>query len=176
MNPYSQYQQNQIMSASSEQILLMLYDGAIRFTRRAISSLEENNLPDFRQGIAKSMAIITEFSNSLNHTIGGDIAENLDALYDFMIRELTQANIHKDADKLRVVEKLLMDLRATWGEAVEINGQEKPHFDLPISSPRPQVQAPFPEGYVPFNRPVSNPRPPIKDASPEGYVPLSISR
>jgi flagellar secretion chaperone FliS len=154
MNPYSQYQQNQIMSASSEQILLMLYDGAIRFTRRAISGLEENNLTDFRQGIAKSMAIITEFSNSLDHTIGGDIADNLDALYDFMVRELTQANLHKDADKLRVVEKILMDLRATWGEAVEINKQEKVPPDRAISSPRPQ----------------------IKDALPESYVPLSISR
>jgi flagellar secretion chaperone FliS len=62
MNAYSQYQQNQIMSASPEQILLMLYDGAIRFLRQAIRGMEEENLTQFHYGIEKSMAIIIEFS------------------------------------------------------------------------------------------------------------------
>jgi flagellar protein FliS len=151
MNAYSQYQQNQIMSASSEQILLMLYDGAIRFIRQAIRGMEEENLTQFHYGIEKSMAIITEFSNSLNHTIGGDIAENLDALYDFMIRELTRANLHKDIKKLRVVEKLLVDLRATWGEAVEINNREQAPLDQPASNSNAPSNRSLPEGYVPFS-------------------------
>ncbi|MFH0781248.1 MAG: flagellar export chaperone FliS [Pseudomonadota bacterium] len=121
MNAYNQYHENQILSASPEQILLLLYDGAIRFTRQAIHGLEEGNLTLFHHGIKSSMAIITEFSNSLDHAIGGEIAENLDALYNFMIRELTLANLHQDIDKLHVVDKLLVDLRATWGEAAEIN-------------------------------------------------------
>lgn len=124
MNAYGQYQQNQIFSASPEQILLMLYDGAIRFTRQAMNGLEEDNLTLFHHGIKKCMAIITEFSNSLDHTIGGEIAENLDALYSFMIRELTLANLHKDMEKLRVVDGLLVDLRATWDEAAEINRRQ----------------------------------------------------
>jgi flagellar protein FliS len=151
MNPYNQYQQNQIMSASSEQILLMLYDGAIRFIRQAIRGMEEENLTQFHYGIEKSMAIITEFSNSLNHTIGGDIAENLDALYDFMIRELTLANLRKDIEKLRVVEKLLVDLRATWGEAVEINNREQTPLDQLASDPKAPTSRSLPEGYVPFS-------------------------
>jgi len=123
MNTYNmnQYQQNQISTASPEQILLMLYDGAIRFTRRAISGVEENKPELRRSGVSKTLAIISEFSNSLNHEIGGEIAEDLDALYDFMIRELTNANLHSDIGKLKVVEKLLMDLRQTWGEAVDLN-------------------------------------------------------
>ncbi len=154
MNAYSQYQQNQIIAASPEQILLMLYDGAIRFTRQAIYGLEEENLTLFHHGIKKSMAIITEFSNSLDHTIGGEIAENLDALYNFMIRELTLANLHKDIEKLRVVDRLLVDLRTTWGEAVETNNREQ----------------------MPVRRQVSN-QASLSDRSvPEGYVPLSISR
>ena len=67
MNSYNmnQYQQNQVNTASPEQILLMLYDGAIRFTRRAISGIEENK-PELKlSGVAKAMAIIAEFSNSL---------------------------------------------------------------------------------------------------------------
>ena len=123
MNKYNlnQYQQNQVSTASPEQILLMLYDGAIRFTRQAIMGVEENKPDQRRVGISKSMAIIAEFSNSLNHEIGGQIAEDLDSLYDFMMRELTSANLNNDVEKLRVVETLLKDLRQTWGEAVEIN-------------------------------------------------------
>jgi flagellar protein FliS len=126
MNTYNmnQYQQNQVSTASPEQILLMLYDGAIRFTRRAISGIEENKPEMKLSGVSKAMAIIAEFSNSLNHDIGGQIAEDLDALYNFMMRELTSANLNNDLEKLKNVEKLLMDLRLTWGEAVLLNKKE----------------------------------------------------
>jgi len=156
MNAYSQYQQNQVLSASPEQILIMLYDGAIRFTRQAIAALDEENLAGFYHGITKSMAIITEFSNSLDHSVGGEIAENLDALYSFMIRELIQANLHKDGEKLRVVERLLVDLRATWGEAVKLNKQGQLAANKVLAIPK-----------APYN---NNP------SVPDGYVPLSISR
>lgn len=126
MNTYNmnQYQQNQVNTASPEQILLMLYDGAIRFTRRAIAGIEENRFEMKASGVSKAMAIISEFSNSLNREIGGQIADDLDALYHFMLRELTSANLNNDVKKLRVVETLLLDLRQTWGEAVEINKKE----------------------------------------------------
>lgn len=123
-NQLNAYQQNQIKTASPEQILLMLYDGAIRFTRQAISGVENNDAKMRRYGISKAMAIITEFSNSLDREVGGKIAEDLDALYDYMIRELTSVNLNTDIEKLRVVENLLVDLRQTWGEAVEIVRKE----------------------------------------------------
>ncbi|MDR3088659.1 MAG: flagellar export chaperone FliS [Desulfobulbaceae bacterium] len=121
MTEHSQYLRNQIFTATPEQLLIMLYDGAIRFTRQAISGVEETNLNMMSHGIRRAMAIITEFSNTLNHEVGGAIAENLDALYNFMVRELTLANLHRDAEKLRVVENLLVGLRATWAEAIQIN-------------------------------------------------------
>lgn len=132
MNTYNmnQYQQNQVSTASPEQILLMLYDGAIRFTRRAITGIEEDQPEQKMSGVSKAMAIIAEFSNSLNHDIGGQIAEDLDALYDFMMRELTSANINNDVQKLRNVETLLVDLRQTWGEAVVVNKKEVNGGDL----------------------------------------------
>jgi len=130
MTEYSQYLRNQILCASPEQILIMLYDGAIRFTRQAILGAEENNLETMTYGIRRAMAIITEFSNTLNHEIGGAIADNLDAIYSFMVRELTLANLHRDAEKLRVVENLLVGLRATWAEAIEINRSEINHFPI----------------------------------------------
>jgi flagellar protein FliS len=121
MTEYSQYLRSQIFSASPEQLLIMLYDGAIRFTRQAILGVEENNPQMMTHGIRRAMAIVTEFSSTLNHEIGGNIAENLDALYTFMVRELTLANLHRDAERLHIVENLLTNLRATWTEAIAIN-------------------------------------------------------
>lgn len=126
MNAYTnQYKQNQISTATPEQILLMLYDGAIRFVRRAIAANDAGKMVEKLEGISKCLAIVTEFSNSLNHEIGGNIAEDLDALYQFMIRELNTARNEPTGKHLKVVEKLLLDLRDTWGQAVEINRQEQ---------------------------------------------------
>ena len=125
MNAYTQqYQQNQILSASPEQILVMLYDGAIRFTRQAMIGIEDGRASVKVEGISRAMAIISEFANTLDHEVGGEIAENLDALYSFMIRELTQANLNNDMQKLKIVEGLLVDLRQTWIEAIEIARKE----------------------------------------------------
>lgn len=125
MNAYNQYQQNSIMTASQEQILLMLYDGAIRFTRQAIEASDAGDVVTKLGRISKTFAIITEFSNSLNHEIGGEIAADLDGLYQFMLRELGKARKDTTGEHLKVVEKLLVDLRQTWGEAVEINKKEQ---------------------------------------------------
>jgi len=125
MNAYTQqYQQNQILSASPEQILVMLYDGAIRFTRQAMIGIEDGRASVKADGVSRAMAIITEFANTLDHEVGGEIAENLDGLYSFMIRELTQANLNDDMEKLKIVEGLLVDLRQTWIEAIEIARSE----------------------------------------------------
>ena len=81
MNGYAQhYQNNQIATASREQILLMLYDGAIRFSKQAKQAIENGDVANKGKFISKTMAIITEFSNSLNHEIGGRLVANLDAL------------------------------------------------------------------------------------------------
>lgn len=126
MNPYMhQYRQNQVQTASREQILIMLYDGAIRFVAQARLAIEKGNRGGEIEPIKRAMAIVSELSNSLDHSIGGEIAENLDALYHFMIRSLTQANIKKEVEPLGVVENLLRDLRATWVEAIEIAKREE---------------------------------------------------
>ncbi|MCD6525374.1 MAG: flagellar export chaperone FliS [Desulfuromonas sp.] len=143
MNAYTQqYQQNQILTASPEQILIMLYDGAIRFTRQAMMGIESGNSVMKVEGISRAMAIITEFANTLDHEIGGEIAANLDGLYHFMIRELIQANLNSDMDKLKVVEGLLVELRQTWGEAIVIAREEAVNQSAPTPQP--------PENYKPL--------------------------
>lgn len=124
-NGFNKYMSTQVTTASPEQILIQLYGGAIRFVRQAQEALAAGERVRKLEGISRAMAIISELSNTLDHEIGGEIAENLDALYHFMIRELTQSNRDNDAKKLKVVEELLVDLRETWIEAIEIARNEK---------------------------------------------------
>lgn len=124
MNAYmNQYQNNQVLNASPDQILIMLYDGAIRFVRQAQMALADGRETDKAKAISKAVAIVAEFSNTLDREVGGEIAEDLSRLYDFMIRELTTANIKNDAEKLGPVEKILLDLREAFAEAAVINRQ-----------------------------------------------------
>lgn len=135
MNAYTnqyqqqQYQQNLINTATPEQILLMLYDGAIRFTRQAMMAAENGNQVQKLERISKTLAIIVEFSNTLNHEVGGQIAADLDGLYQFMIRELNAARKDESGEKLKTVEGLLVDLRETWGQAVDINRAQQGAVD-----------------------------------------------
>lgn len=130
MHAYNQYRDNQIMTASPEQILLMLYDGAIRFTKMAIQGIEENDMAVKGKYIGKSMAIISEFANTLDHDIGGQIAGDLDALYLYMLKELSMANISNEIKPLNSVIDMLQGLRNTWAEAIEINNRQ-PQGEIP---------------------------------------------
>ncbi len=122
MNAYmNQYKNNQVITASPEQILIMLYDGAIRFVRQAKLAIEEGRIADKAKAISKAVAIITEFSNTLDHEIGGEIATDLSRLYDFMIRELTAVNVRNELQRLEPVEKVLLELREAFAGAAEIN-------------------------------------------------------
>lgn len=121
---WNQYQQNQVNQATPEQILIMLYDGAIRNTVQAIQALANADRVRKAESISKAIHIVTTLSDTLDHQIGGEIAENLDALYNFIIRELTNGNLKNDPAPLRTVEDLLRDLRQTWSEAIEIRNRE----------------------------------------------------
>lgn len=124
MNGYSQYQTTQVTTASPEQILIMLYDGAIRFIRQAQEALGAGDRASKITSIQKAVAIVTEFRNTLDHEVGGEISANLDSLYDFMLRELISANVRNEMKPLQTVEGLLCDLRETWMQAIEITRRE----------------------------------------------------
>ncbi len=126
MNAYmTQYQNNQILTATPEQILIMLYDGAIRFCNQAMHAMDSGNKVVQAEKINRTMAIVCEFANTLDHEIGGEIATDLDALYAFMTRELTRANLEGDRKALEVVTGLLSELREAWIEAAKIYVEER---------------------------------------------------
>ena len=120
MNPYlKHYRQTQMETTPKEQILLMLYDGAVRFLHQAKAGFAEKNIEKIHNNLIKVQNIITEFETSLDIENGGEFAQNLYALYEFMNRELVKANMKKDESSLDLVIKHMTELRDTWREAVK---------------------------------------------------------
>lgn len=124
MNPYQNYFANQVRTASPEKIMIMLYDGAIRFLRQARQAMEEGDRVGRLKKISRVVAILTELSNTLDFEKGGEIAENLDGLYWYMIRELTSVNIRETVEPMDSAENILLELREAWVQAIAENKPE----------------------------------------------------
>lgn len=108
------YQTNQIATASPKKLLIMLYDGAIKNLRLAELSLNEKNLENVNKYLTKTQDIITEFMATLNFEDGGEVAQNLYRLYEYMDYRLIRANIDKDIEPIKEIRKYLEELRDTW--------------------------------------------------------------
>ncbi|MFN3697220.1 MAG: flagellar export chaperone FliS [Pseudobdellovibrio sp.] len=118
-NPYQKYKQTSILSAPREQILLMLYEGAIKFTKLAIQAAEQKKIAERGSNIMRAYDIILELQVSLDHKVGGEIAAQLDQLYTYILDQYTKANISGEIDPLRNSLKVIENLFDGWKVAVE---------------------------------------------------------
>ncbi len=114
MNGITAYQDNAVTTQSKGRLIVMLYDGAIKFLRLAIREIENNNCEAKGRYINKAIDIINELNAVLDMDAGGEIAGNLRKLYIFMINRLSQANIKSDPQMIRDVIKLMEDLNQSW--------------------------------------------------------------
>jgi len=113
-NPYAQYQQAQVDTASPERLLLMLYEGAIRFLNAGRKGILERKYEVAHQNIVKAQDIITEFMATLNMKDGGEFAQNLFDLYEYLNGRLTQANLQKDVAIVDEVLGFVRELHEAW--------------------------------------------------------------
>lgn len=111
LNPY---QKTAIQTATKEELVLHLYQGAIKYTTNAIELLKANNVPEASKNICRAQAIIVELLNALNFEIGGDIAKNLEYLYSVMVDNLTVSNFERVVEPLELNVKILEKLRTAW--------------------------------------------------------------
>lgn len=107
-------------SAGREKLLLMLYEGAIKFTKKAKIAAQNKNIPERCENITRAYDIVLELMNTLDFKVGGEVAENLEQLYMFITDELTRANLTGKVEHLDNVLKILETLYDGWKEAVEI--------------------------------------------------------
>ncbi|ADL11807.1 flagellar export chaperone FliS [Acetohalobium arabaticum] len=124
-NPYQKYKNTQVETASQEKLLLMLYDGAIKFLKQAIKGVEENDYEAANNYLVRTQDIIHELMATLDMEKGGEIARNLESLYDYMNRRLIEANVNKDIEPMEEVRDMLAELRETWQEAIKKVKQNK---------------------------------------------------
>ncbi|WP_298438417.1 flagellar export chaperone FliS [Geobacter sp.] len=133
LTPFNQYQNTQVSTSSPEKLLLMLYDGAINFTRIALDKMEKKDIAGKGKFIGKAQAIVSELMNTLNHEVGGDISRRLEQLYIYLIDEYLAANINNSPRSLENALKILTILRDTWVEAIEIWHRERVEQIAPLS-------------------------------------------
>ena len=111
------YTESAVLTATPEQLVLMLYDGAIRFLTQAAAAFEAGDRVAASTKIYRGSAILNELNVSLD-TGQGEVATRLRSLYLFMKRELTSAQVAQDPARIREVVSLLSELRDAWRQAM----------------------------------------------------------
>ncbi len=114
MNGIAAYQDNTVTTQSKGRLIVMLYDGAIKFMRLAIKEMEMDNHELKGRYINKAQDIINELNAVLDMDAGGEIATNLRKLYRFMSNRLSQANVKRDPQMIRDCIKLMEELNQSW--------------------------------------------------------------
>ena len=122
-NPLAAYKETRVRTAGPGQLIVMLYEEAVKQCDRAIEFLDTDlkkkpgNIEKINQSLSKVHDIITELMASLDFEAGGDIARDLFSLYVFFNRELTEANIAKDVARVKSVRGMLAELSSAWAIA-----------------------------------------------------------
>lgn len=116
MNAFEVYQDTAVTTQSPQRIVIMLYDGAVKFLKLAIDAMEDRNYEAKAQYISRAMDIINELNAVLDMEAGGEIAENLRKLYIFMLSHLNHASIKMDTQMINDVIGLLEELNKGWQE------------------------------------------------------------
>jgi flagellar protein FliS len=113
------YIQTQIQSRSPLELVVMLYDGALRFLQQTVEAMERGDLVAKRDSLSRAMAIVTELQGMLDLEQGGEVAASLDSLYTYMMERLTTANQQKDPAPVAEVIRLMTGLREAWSQIAQ---------------------------------------------------------
>ena len=115
VNPYQKYQQQSIMTMTPGELLLKLYDETVKQLRYAEDALRQKKYERANTSLQKAQRIISHLNKTLSMEY--EIAQNLEALYDFFIYKITQANIHKDASHIEEILPMVTELRDAFAQA-----------------------------------------------------------
>ncbi len=119
---YAAYANNKILTATPGELVLMLYEGAIKFCNIALDAIEKGDVEKTHNNIVKVENIITEFQSTLNHKY--PVAKDFEQVYAYLQQRLTEANIKKDQDILNEVLEHLRGMRDTWKEVMKRSAAE----------------------------------------------------
>ena len=130
-NAQAVYIANRVNTASREQLLLITYEIGVKACRNAETALVSGSTEEANRNIQKAQDVLRELMVTLNMETGGEVAEGLMKLYDFMYLLLVEANVRKEPEKVSVVRGMLEELKGTWEEAVIKLAAEQQEHHLP---------------------------------------------
>ena len=123
MSAYTQTKtQSGVESASATQLITMLLDGALERVAKAQGHMERGELPEQGEVLGKVIDIVASLDSYLDHDKGGEVSKTLESLYDYIVRQLYQANLNCDPSILEEVATLLSEIRAGWIESTKNQG------------------------------------------------------
>lgn len=117
-NPYAQYRQTQVNTASPMELIFMLYNGGIQSLKKAKQALQSKQMEVVNQELIRSQNIVTELQMSLNPE-AGEMSENLFALYDYMYRRLVEANLQKSEPIMDEMMEMFEQFRSMWSQVMK---------------------------------------------------------
>ena len=113
-NPSNEYLRNAVMTATPEQLQLMLYDGAIRFTKQGIEGIRAGKWEDAFNGFTRAQKIVLEMLNALNYDVNRELCERMAGLYNFIYRKLIEASVGRDPEPAGEALRVIEYQRQTW--------------------------------------------------------------
>ncbi|HQG30637.1 MAG TPA: flagellar export chaperone FliS [Deltaproteobacteria bacterium] len=114
---YETYKKTQIQTADQGSLILICYEGAITFLKKAKKAQQDNDEETRTDAFTKAQGLIWELVNGLNYD-AGEIAYNLEALYNYMIRRIIDADYHRNLDAVDEVVGYLQELRESWEKII----------------------------------------------------------
>lgn len=124
-NAFNTYKNNSVNFASKDQLLLMLVDGAAKFSKIARQAILDKEVSKAHENIIKTQNIFYELMATLDVNMGGEWAKQLMSVYDFIIRRLIDANMKKDVQIMDEVLPLIEEIRDTWNKAYTLSSRSK---------------------------------------------------
>lgn len=118
-NALSTYQSVQVTTTDRGRLLIMLFEGAISFFKQAIQGLEDKDVAKFCRFLSKGQAIVAELMSTLDADKGGKIASDLERLYEFVLFYSTEANLHRDTNRLQKCIDLITPVYIAFKEIVD---------------------------------------------------------
>jgi flagellar protein FliS len=147
MNPQSaqqQYLRTRVMTATPEQLQMMLYDGAIRFSEQAKAALEARDYERSYNMISRVQKILTELSCTMKRDVAPELCDKLSALYSYLYKRLIEANVQHSVAAVDETLELLRYQRETWAMLLDHLGKQKAAAaatKINMPSPDPRMEA-----------------------------------
>lgn len=137
-NPYAKYKQSSVETKSAGELTLMLYDGCLKFIKRAEKALIESNMEEKNTNLMKAQNIIRELMVTLNTDV--NVSQNMMQMYDFIMSKLIEANTGNDLVALSQAEQFVVDFRDTWKEVIKKDRQNRHGGVTALTSTEPEIK------------------------------------